>query len=50
MELDDTDLFGSLGVPLDLVDDLHTSEYDKRFVESPLSTTLRFFRGTSKLV
>ena len=49
VELDDTDLFGSLGVPLDPIDDLHTSEYNKRVVESPLSTTLRFFRGTSKL-
>jgi hypothetical protein len=50
VELDDTDLLGSLGVPLDRVDDLHTSEYDKKIIESPLSTDLRFFRDTSKLV
>lgn len=49
VELDDTDLFGSLGIPLEPIDDLHTSEYNKRVVESPLSTTLRFFHGTSKL-
>jgi hypothetical protein len=34
VELDDIDLFGSLGVPLVRVDDLHTSEYVKRIFES----------------
>jgi hypothetical protein len=49
-EVADTDLFGSLGVSLDRVNGLHTSEYDKKIMESPLSTGLRFFRDTSKLV
>ncbi len=50
VELDDTDLFDTLGLPLDPIDDLHTSEYDKTIFESPLSTNLRFFRGATKLV